>query len=134
MKRDFFLSLLFLSVVLCASVLDANNCKFEDKRIQVNAGPIFNYAQYNLGNLSKIDGYLAGIHVDVQHSTPSRWYGRVDFDGRWEAGFICGEQDVKSHIHDYRTQGFFGYSIFKTNCLNLAPFTGLGFYHLSKER
>ncbi len=118
--------------IIFTTTLDSKR-SFEEKPLQINAGPLFNYAQYNLGDLSKIEGHLAGIHIDIQHGTPSRWYGYADFDGRWNPSFVCGEQDLKSTVHDYRTQGFFGYSFHKTASCSFTPFAGLGFYHLSDK-
>lgn len=108
--------------------------EFANQTFAINTGPLFNYAKYNFGCLPKIQGYLAGIHADITHSKPSKWYTSLMFDGRWNAGYICGDVDLRTQVKDYRTELDLGYSFFFRDQRNsITPFTGLGFFYLSNE-
>lgn len=125
---------------------------FEEQSWQFNAGPEFNFARYKFSNQnvdccsSSCDtacdecpfphqqGYLAGLHLDLTHTAPSHWYFKLQFDGRWNAGYVCGKQDTRLQIKDYRPETDFGYSFFfgeKEH--SVTPFIGLGFNYLSAE-
>lgn len=117
-----------------------NARSIEENQYQFNLGPLFNYARYNLGCLPKIHGYLAGIHADFQLNTPSCIYTEIDFDARFNAGFICGCDDTKSKIRDYKVEWFLGYNWdglgerwSACQDVTLTPFAGVGFYFLSNE-
>ena len=112
----------------------------QENQYEINIGPAFNYARYDLGCLPKVHGYLAGIHFDFQLDTTSCIYTKIAFDGLFNAGFICGCDDIKSRIRDYKTEWFLGYNWdgladYASSCENvtLTPFTGVGFYFLSNE-
>ncbi len=129
MKHRYFI----LAALLISASISASD--FEDQTFQNNAGPTFNIARFKLGCIPKIQGYLAGIHFDWIHSKPSRFYMNLEFDGRWNAGFVCGDLDTKSQIKDYRTQFDVGYNWFLSDEKQsfITPFVGVGFYHLSHE-
>lgn len=112
----------------------ALNAWWCDGAFQENIGPIFNFARYKLDGIPKIQGYLAGIHADIIHRYPSRYYMNAHFDGRWNAGFVCGDLDLKSQISDYRPEVDLGYSFFTCNDnYIITPIAGLGFYYLANE-
>lgn len=123
--------LLIFCVFLIPSLLSGRPA--ECRTLQVNAGPTFNFARYQFGCLPKMEGYLAGVHFDFEHGHPSNWYLGLRFDGRWNAGFVCGCQDLKSEIKDYRTEFDLGYRFSKCNIRSFTPFAGIGFYYLSNE-
>lgn len=112
---------------------------FEPNNTQLNVGPLFNFARYKLGCLPKIEGYLAGVHTDLIYGRPycapvSDWYGYLRFDGRWNAGYVCGKDDLKSQIKDYRPEAAIGYNYcICDETTFITPFVGLGFYYLSNE-
>jgi hypothetical protein len=112
---------------------------FECRNTQVNVGPLFNFARYNFGNLPKIEGYLAGVHTDLIYGRSycdplSDLYLNLRFDGRWNAGFVCGQDELKSQIKDYRPELNIGYNwCICDESYYLTPLTGIGFYYLSNE-
>jgi hypothetical protein len=127
-----------VGIVMILSVFHA--IALERNRYQLNVGPAFNYARYNLGCLPKIHGYLAGVHADFQADTTYCMYAYADVDARFNAGFVCGCDDTKSCIQDVRTQLFVGYNWdglgeYWQACqeVTLTPFFGVGFYFLSNE-
>ncbi len=123
-----------LSALLTLLLTPALGAFWHDGAFQENIGPIFNFARYDIDGLPKIQGYLAGIHADIIHRYPSHYYMNAHFDGRWNAGFICGDLDLKSQIRDYRPELDLGYSFFSCNDEYIfTPITGLGFYYLSNE-
>lgn len=108
--------------------------QFENQTFALNTGALFNFARYDLGELPKIEGYLAGIHTDLTHSKPSKWFTSLIFDGRWNAGYVSGNDDIKVQIKDYRPELQLGYTFFLENQrTSVTPFTGLGFFYLSNE-
>lgn len=107
---------------------------YEEQTYQINAGPLFNYARFNVQGLPRIDGYLSGLHFDVQRAYPSYWYTTCRFDGSWNAGSIRGDQNLKTFIRDYRPECNLGYSVISFNKqYAVTPFVGLGFYYLSNS-
>lgn len=112
---------------------------FECDNSQLNVGALFNFARYKLGELPDVQGYLAGVHADYIYGRPhcaplSDFYTHLRFDGRWNAGFVCGCDDFKLQIKDYRPELAFGYNY----CLDydrryITPLVGVGFYYLSDE-
>lgn len=122
---------LCLALFLCAPQLAANH--FKDYTF--HAGPTFNFARFKFGELSKTEGYLAGIHADVIHKHKSNISTRVKFDGRWNAGYIAGRNDRKAKINDYRPELDLGYRFTLGSCKSVSflPFTGVGFYFLSSK-
>jgi hypothetical protein len=117
------------------SLFSLNARDFENQTFQFNVGPLFNFARYEFGCLPKIEGYLAGLHFDFQHGAPSSFYFNLQFDGRWNAGFVCGEEDLKSQIKDYRPELQLGYNFFfgKYESVIFTPIVGIGFLYLSNE-
>lgn len=109
--------------------------KRNKRKLQLNVGPIFNFARYNLGCLSKIQGYLAGIHFDFRSDRPSWLFTVIQFDGRWNAGFICDRFNTRSKIADYRPEMLLGYTFYcdQEKTQSFTPFLGLGFYHLKSR-
>lgn len=107
----------------------------EDQACSINVGPTFNFARYKFGDLPKTQGYLAGIHADFTHDLPCHLWTRLRFDGRWNAGFVCSKDGVRTKIQDYRPQWDLGYNFALGRCENfeLAPFAGLGFFYLSNK-
>lgn len=110
----------------------------EQDNSQLNVGPLFNFARYKLGCLPKFEGYLAGVHADYIYGRPvceplSDLYGYLRFDGRWNAGYICGKDLLKSNINDYRPEFGIGYNVNVCNDQYFTPFVGLGFYYLSNK-
>jgi hypothetical protein len=101
--------------------------------IHLNVGPLFNFARFKVGDLPKVQGYLTGIHTDFEFVTAHYIYTRLIFDGRWNAGFVCGDQDTKAQIKDYRPQWWLGYQWCSCDAFFFTPFTGFGFYYLSNE-
>lgn len=124
-----------LPLLLLGAALSLQAGEFKKQRWQFNVGPIFNFARYDLDCLPKIQGYLAGIHTDFTYRKPRMLYSQIQFDGRWNAGYICGEFDIKTKIRDYRPEFFLGYnfSFNDENSMLLTPLVGFGFYHLSNE-
>lgn len=118
-----------LVLVACLSTM----CVERATEFHLNAGPLFNFARFKFGCLPKIQGYLAGLHADFELVTPCCFYTSIIFDGRWNAGFICGDQDTKAQIKDYRSQWFLGYRFCSGCNTSITPFWGFGFYHLSQE-
>src|SRR3990167_4647679 len=128
--RKKIITLLLLIVGSSCSARD-----FEDQTLQINVGPTFNFARYRLGCMPKIQGYLAGIHVDFAHGRPSKWYANAQFDGRWNAGYICSNNDEKLQIKDYRPELKVGYNFFfgEYESFVFTPAVGLGYYVLSAK-
>ncbi len=106
---------------------------------QLNVGALFNFARYKQGELPNIQGYLAGIHADYIYGRPhvaplSNLYSYLRFDGRWNAGFVCGCDDLKLQIKDYRPEWAVGYNFcLKSDQQYVTPLVGVGFYYLSDE-
>jgi hypothetical protein len=130
MKQLHYLCLL---LALAGSPLAAR--EFEDQKMQINLGPLFNYARYDLGCLPKIQGYLVGFHSDYTYRNDPGFYTQLQFDGRWNAGYISGNFDTKVKIRDYRPEWDLGYDIaLSRDCTAyLTPLAGFGFYYLSNE-
>jgi len=118
----------------------------EEHAWQSNIGLNFNFARYNFGNLPRLDGYLAGVHWDISHNWPSKWYVNLQFDGNWNAGPVasmCGNDcscppvlgcpDIRTSIKDFRPEFDFGYNVMfcENDQFSLTPFIGLGFLYLS---
>lgn len=120
------LAALFIPCLTLSYIFDKNNYTF-------HVGPNFNFARYKFGNLSKTEGYLAGIHADMIHKLPCNFSSRLRFDGRWNAGYIAGINERKAKIKDYRPELNIGYKFSIGDCkkLSLMPFTGIGLIFLS---
>ena len=132
MKRSLSRALLLSPLLLLITNISAR----EDKTMQLNVGPLFNFARYKFDCQPKNQGYLAGVHADFAHIVKCREYVGVRFDGRWNAGNVSGcEQE--NHIQDYRTELDLGYNFDVSWCkmedLRLTPILGVGFFFLGDE-
>lgn len=130
MKQLHYRCILLALVNICINARD-----FEDQHMQLNLGPLFNYARYDLGCLPKIQGYLVGFHSDYIYRHDPGFYTQVQFDGRWNAGYISGDFDTKVKIRDYRPEWLLGYDFaLSHDCTAyFAPLSGFGFYYLANE-
>lgn len=124
-----------IKLLLLFGILGSIQCReFADQSMEINVGPTFNFARYTFGCLPKIQGYLTGVHVDLRHSTPSCLYANLRFDGRWNAGFVCGCLDLKSRIKDYRPELNLGYNFyFCDDSIRFTPLVGVGGLFLSNR-
>lgn len=114
---------------LVASIMNAS-----DHRWIENTGLLFNYAHYSFGDLPDYSGYLAGLHVDFEHRYKECVRTEVRFDGAWNAGHICAENDLKANINDFRTMFDIGYIM--TPCSDtwsVTPYLGFEFVYLSNK-
>jgi hypothetical protein len=126
----------YLLILLAVASTYVNGARdFEDQRMQLNIGPLFNYARYDLGCLPKIQGYLVGFHTDYIYRKNPGFYTELQFDGRWNAGYVSGNADTKVKIRDYRPEWLLGYdfSLSRDCTAYIAPLTGFGFYYLFNE-
>src|SRR3990172_7760634 len=100
------------------------------QHLNLNVGTVFNYARYRLGCLEPQSGYLAGPHIDFSFQKACRPFFGVEFDGRWNAGFITDAcSTVRAHVADYIPAAYLGFTFGITNNTWLVtPFTGLGYY------
>lgn len=123
-------SLFYYMLLIFTSLIHGR--PFEEQTGQINVGALFNYARFNIQGLPRIDGYLSGIHFDIHRGYPSYWYTTLRFDGRWNAGAIRGNQNLRTTIKDYRPEFNLGYSVISFNKqYAVTPFVGFGFYYLS---
>jgi hypothetical protein len=120
---------------------------FVEQIWSTSVGPLFNFARYTFGNdvvccntaptccdFPHAQGYLAGLHFEITHSRPSKWYANLQFDGEWNAGYVNNTANTFLQVKDYRPEIDFGYNFFiHKNHYYITPFTGLGFYYLSTE-
>ncbi len=103
----------------------------ECRTMQVNLGPLVNYADYKFDCTSKLQGALVGLHFDWEHSRPKREFVLVRFDGRWSAGKEKG-CNIQDRIQDYRPELDFGWNFNPCWCGRrsvITPFFGLGFIY-----
>lgn len=124
--------LLLSPLLFIASFLSARDP--ECRTMQMNIGPIINYAHYELGCEPNIRGALAGLHFDFEHINPEREYVGIRFDGRWNAGSVSNCFQEKNEIRDYRTELDLGYNfLWCEENMRLTPFSGFGFFFFSTE-
>ena len=139
--RSYQLLILLSSVLpLFGACSDSERCVPWYKYIQTDVGINFNYARYKLGKLSKISGYLAGVHCELEFKKPCHVLVGIYFDGQWNAGHLCSKtdlcnpSDVRSKVADYIVDLHAGYNwAICSERFLFTPFAGVGFYHLSKK-
>lgn len=114
-----------------AEVIDREQ---HDNTFESHAGMLFNYAHFEFGSLPDYSGYLAGLHFDFEHRYKECIRTEARFDGLWNAGHICGCNDLKANINDFRTMLDVGY-IFNpcSDIWHFIPFIGFQFLYLSNK-
>lgn len=123
---------LFFLVPICLASSFLSAREPECRNMQMNIGPIVNYAHYEFGCEPNIRGVLAGLHFDYQHIQPKREFVGVRFDGRWNAGSVSNCLQEKNTIRDYRPELDLGYNfMWCQNSMRATPFTGLGFLYFA---
>jgi hypothetical protein len=125
MKKQHILLLLFAALPLIA----------RHQHLAMNFGTVFNYARYTLGCLEPQSGYLVGPHFDFSYQKSYRPFFGLEFDGRWNAGFISDKNSTtRADVADYIPATYLGFT-FDTadHAFRITPFTGLGYYRLSYQ-
>jgi hypothetical protein len=108
------------------------SCALNAEDFYMNLGTDFNFAHYRIDDSITQKGYLAGPHFDVAYKRPCSIYTGLNFDGRWNAGFVTTSAGVpQADVVDFRSDWKIGY-YFLSYCelYSLIPYTGLGFQHL----
>ncbi len=130
----------YLGLLLCTVLLKSSLCAYHDEKYwQHNVGLLFNFARYELGNLHDIEGYLAGLHWDLSHQSACGLYMNLQFDGHWNAGPLCSDDecndvDLKARVRDFRPELDLGYTF--ATCeerLFFTPYIGFGFFYLENK-
>lgn len=124
-------SYLSISMLFVASLIHAR--PFEEQTMQWSMGPLFNYAEYRLGCVPKLQGYLAGIHTDLIYSND--WYTELRLDSRFNTTLMCGALDTRSKVRDVNPAWYVGYNCNPEDCYDLLfrPITGVSFTYLSHQ-
>lgn len=90
----------------------------------VYVGPHFNYINVEFNNPSDLDGYAGGITTGGWINT-CYFFGKINFEGTWNASRIVGDPCQTSSITEYFLNLELGKN-FLWRCFCFHPYTGFG--------
>ncbi len=101
---------------------------------QFYAGPHFNYTRLRFDTPFELEGYMGGAAAGAEYQY-NCLFTSAEVEGYWNAGPITGRPCQRSSLTEFFAQWKLGGNFFRGyGCLNIKPYTGIGYNRFENEQ